>query len=113
MGRSLERKLGHEMAIRWDDPSLLQQVEVNAYDQQELPEGWADQYPSAGPTAVELMKIRHESGNHGSLREKPQEGKTYKTIRRTIDVGATKNILGAKGRSPLEQGKRDVPLCSH
>ena len=101
------------MAIRWDDPSLVQQVEVDP-DDQAWDEDWAMQYPSAGPTAAEVMKTRHESGSlrHGSLFEKPQEGKSYKTIRRTIDVGATKSILKAKGRKALEPGQKGMYLCA-
>ena len=69
-------------------------------------------YPSAGPTAEQTMKIRHESVTHGSLREKPTHGKHYKTIRRTIDVGATKAILRAKGKTALEPGQKGMYLCA-
>ena len=96
------------MAERWEDPEMVQQVAIEQEGDELLDENWADQYPTAGPAAEQVMKQRYTSActEHG-LRKKFDEQPT-KTVKRTVDIAATRNILRAKGKKALEPSEKGM-----
>ena len=86
---ALQRKLGREMAERWEDPEMTQKLAVEAHEGEQQEEGWEKKYPSAGPSAEQIMKERYTSAcTEYGLRKKFDE-QPVKTVKRTIDVAAT------------------------